>query len=428
MYPLHHFGWADTRAMRVGRYKVYDAPRPELYDLERDPGETANVYAERRSLADQMLARLQQMHARFVTPAPQDGPAPDVDPDVRARLAALGYVGSFVATSASPRTQRADPKDKIQLFNLMNAAQELSKEQEDSFDAVMGMLRKVTAEDAAVIDAWFMMGNQCFKAAKWEEAVGYFRKALALKPDYDLALINMANSYRALGRDDAALVGYEQYLRVDPKNAYVRYQMGEIYMDRGDLATAERQFQEALRIDERVAPARNALGVVAIRRGDLQAAEREIRAAIALQPEVALAHFNLALVAEGREEWGQAEAEYRRELELHPNAAYRAAFNLGRLYERLGDSVRQRQALQQSVEANPQFPEGWFYLAKAQLDTGDLEAAVAAAKKGLEVGPRSGEAALGHFVLGDVYAKRGNLSEAARELAAGRALEAGKRN
>lgn len=423
MYPLHHFGWADTRAMRAGRYKVYDAPTPELYDLDRDPQEKANLYAERRTLADQMLGRLQQMHGRFDAPSPADQAPQDVDPEVRARLAALGYVGSFVATTSTPRTGRPDPKDKIGLFNLMNAAQELSKEREDSFDEAMGMLRKVVAEDPKVIDAWFMMGNQCFKARKWEEAIGYFRKSLELKPDYDLALINMANSYRALGRDDAALVGYEQYLRIDPKNAYVRYQMGEIYMDRGDIAAAERQFQEALRIDARVAPARNALGVVAITRGDLTSAEREIRAAMEMKPDVALAHYNLALIAEAREDWRTAEAEYRRELELHPKAAYKAAFNLGRLYERLGDGVREREALKQAVEVNDQFPEGWCYLAKAYLDSGNLDEAVAVAKKGLEIGPESAGAPLAHFVLGDVYAKRGRMAEAARELAAGRALE-----
>ena len=37
MYPLHHYGWSDLRALRAGRYKVIDAPRPELYDLDRDP-------------------------------------------------------------------------------------------------------------------------------------------------------------------------------------------------------------------------------------------------------------------------------------------------------------------------------------------------------------------------------------------------------
>src|SRR3954471_16169762 len=39
MYPLHHYGWSDLHALRSGRYKVIDAPRPELYDVDRDPNE-----------------------------------------------------------------------------------------------------------------------------------------------------------------------------------------------------------------------------------------------------------------------------------------------------------------------------------------------------------------------------------------------------
>jgi arylsulfatase A-like enzyme len=35
-YPLH-FGWAPLRSMRVDGFKFIEAPKPELYDLRRDP-------------------------------------------------------------------------------------------------------------------------------------------------------------------------------------------------------------------------------------------------------------------------------------------------------------------------------------------------------------------------------------------------------
>ncbi|PYV79209.1 MAG: hypothetical protein DMG96_04955 [Acidobacteria bacterium] len=35
-----------------------DAPKPELYDLSKDPGETHNLYAERKAVAEEMRARL----------------------------------------------------------------------------------------------------------------------------------------------------------------------------------------------------------------------------------------------------------------------------------------------------------------------------------------------------------------------------------
>jgi arylsulfatase A-like enzyme/Tfp pilus assembly protein PilF len=420
LYPLHHFGWSELRAWRAGRYKVIDAPRPELYDLDRDPDETTNLYADRRSVADGMIARLRQQEKEDASGASK--PAPEVDPEARARLAALGYVGSFVATVSGPGTNRADPKDKIDLFNLMTEAREITRD-ETSFEKIAAMYRKVLADDPNVIDAWFNLGNVHYRYRKYEEAIEYFKKALELKPDYDLPVINMANAYRRLGRDDAALAGYEHYLTIDPKNANVRYQVGEIYMDRGDVARAEQNFRQALEIDPREASAMNAIGVIAFNHGDLGTAEREVRAALEIKKDVRLAHYNLALIAEERSDWTTAEAEYKKELELHPNA-YKAAFNLGRLYERQGNPGAQLASLKQAVDLNPDFAEGKLFLAKAYLDQGQhFPEAIELARKSLALGARKDLVPLAHFVLADLYNRVGRTKDAAREVSQGRAAQ-----
>jgi arylsulfatase A-like enzyme/Tfp pilus assembly protein PilF len=426
MYPLHHYGWSDLRALRAGRYKVIDAPRPELYDVDEDPTEAANLYEQRRALGDSMLAQLRKREEGFqTTEAPL--PAGDVDPEARARLAALGYVGSFVASASDPRTGRADPKDKIGLFNRLGQAMDLSKESDEEPDAifgeVLGLLNEVVKEDPQVIDAWFMLGTQHLKHRRPKEAVEYFKKALELKPDYDLAVINMAQAYRQMGDDDAALAGYERYLQLDAKDAFVRYQIGEIWLDRGDSAKAQELFQAALQLDPNVAAAKNALGVIALERGDVDTAERLIREALATKSTVRLARYNLALIAEKRGDLPGAEREYVEELKLHPET-YKAAFNLSRLYEQIGDREGQIEALKASIKSNPAFPEGHFYLAKAYLDAGtNLAGAAQIARKGLELGPKSPEAPLGHYVLADIYNRQGRAGEAAREVALGRALE-----
>ena len=51
VYPRFHFGWSDLRTLRAGRYKYIEAPRPELYDLQNDPGEQQNRIADRDALA-----------------------------------------------------------------------------------------------------------------------------------------------------------------------------------------------------------------------------------------------------------------------------------------------------------------------------------------------------------------------------------------
>jgi tetratricopeptide (TPR) repeat protein len=423
MYPLHHYGWSSLRALRAGRFKLIDAPRPELYDLEQDPGEERNLFDERLALANRMQAALRDLETQLTNKAAPASPASDVDPEVRERLAALGYVGTFVASAATPGSNRADPKDKIALFNLMTTARDRATDGSgDSFAEVVALLQKVVDQDPNVIDAWFNLGNEHFKKDRFADAIRYFKRALELKPDYDLAIINMANSYRALGQDDAALAGYEHYLRVDPKNAWVHYQVGEIYLDRGDLAAAERQFTQALAIDPKVAAARNALGAVAFKRGDLPAAARQIQQALADKPTVRLAHFNLGLIAEANGDVAGAAREYSRELELHGDA-YRAAFNLARIHQREG---RHRDAIplfERAISVHTRFAEGHFYLAKAQLDADELDAAFATVQKGLALDRRSRAAAMGYFVLADVYVRRQQLVEAERAFASGRLLE-----
>lgn len=425
LYPLHHFGWSDLRAMRTGRYKLIAAPRPELYDVQEDPGEKHDVFAQRQALGERMLDRLRERERRFVKRDQAETQTVEVDPDTRARLAALGYVGTFVSTAPpdEARSGLADPKDKVGLFNKITTARDISKD-DAAFDEVVTMLKDVIREDPKVIDAWFMVGNMYVKVGRAQEAIPYFKQALALKPDDEMAVVNLANAYRQLGRDDEALVGFRRFLELDPKNSQVRYSAAEILLDRGDLNASEKELRAALAIEPKLAAARNALGVVALKRGDTAGAEREIRQAIAEKPDVRLAHFNLALVAEGRGRPQDAIAEYRKEIELHPNASYKAWFNLAKLYAQLGDRAAQGDAFRRAIEVNPGFAEGHFYLAKLYLDLGQrLDEALTLARKGIQLAPDSEYAPLGYYVIADIYSRQGRRAEAEQEAAKGRAIE-----
>jgi arylsulfatase A-like enzyme/Tfp pilus assembly protein PilF len=423
MYPRFHFGWSDLRALRSGRFKYIAAPRPELYDLETDPRELRNLYEPRRALADRMAVRLEAIERAFAPPEERSTVVVEVDPDARDRLAALGYVGTFVTQSAgADRSGLADPKDKIGLFNLMTSAREASRHGTDS-EAAIRTLERVVADDPNVIDAWFMLGNEHVRRRRPQRAIEMYRRALALKPDYDLAVINMANAFRSLGRDRDALVGYRRFMELDPANAQVRYEAAQIMLDAGELAEAAAQLEEALRLEPTLAAARNALGVVAFRRGDAAGAEREIRAAIAAKADVRLAHFNLALLAEERGDLRAAIAAYRQEIALHPGS-FRACFNLSRLYRQVGNRSSEREMLKRAIEANPEFAEGHLFLARHYLETGEqLDEAIRLATRGLALAPDPAQAALGHYVLADLYNRLGRRDDAAHEAARGRAAE-----
>ena len=111
-YPLR-FGWSSLRSLRDGRFKVIDAPRPELYDLSLDPFETTNLYTTRRPLADAMIRRVRSVAGEHGPRRAATSGHTEVSRDLQARMAALGYVGTPHAVAAQEAEGLPDPKDCI---------------------------------------------------------------------------------------------------------------------------------------------------------------------------------------------------------------------------------------------------------------------------------------------------------------------------
>ena len=109
-HPLQ-FGWSPLRALRSGRFKLIAAPRPELYDLERDPAELHNLYGARAALAEAMARRLVEMES--VGSATPVAVASSPSSEIAARLAALGYAASSPTIASSADAALPDPKDHI---------------------------------------------------------------------------------------------------------------------------------------------------------------------------------------------------------------------------------------------------------------------------------------------------------------------------
>ena len=129
-YP-RRFGWSELQALRAGRYKFINAPRPELYDLEVDPGEQHNIVDDRRALASIMAARVGSFAASGPLGAPVES---GLDAETASRLAALGYVGHGAITRPSTQGQEnagIDPKDLIESYNEIVRAQGLLATQSD---------------------------------------------------------------------------------------------------------------------------------------------------------------------------------------------------------------------------------------------------------------------------------------------------------
>src|SRR5262245_34928355 len=92
--PFLGYGWAPLFSLLAGDWKLVDAPRRELYDLRRDPGESDNRVAAAPDEAKRLLGLLDASRGA-------KGPQAErpQDPEAAERLRALGYVGGGAVPS-----------------------------------------------------------------------------------------------------------------------------------------------------------------------------------------------------------------------------------------------------------------------------------------------------------------------------------------
>jgi hypothetical protein len=237
VYPLHHFGWSDLRALRQGRYKLIAAPRPSSTTFRRsaESDESLRVaQGARRSHARPAAARWRRTSRR--RRRPERSGRDRSRRQGAARRARLRRVVRRQRRRRLVARGLADPKTRCTCSTRSRGAR--SRQGRKRARRGDGDARGVLKEDPKVIDAWFTLGQHGRPPRASEEAIGHFKRALALKPDDEEAVINMAHAYRKIGRDDDALVGFRRFLELDPKNAQVHYEIAQIMIDRGDYRQA----------------------------------------------------------------------------------------------------------------------------------------------------------------------------------------------
>jgi arylsulfatase A-like enzyme/Tfp pilus assembly protein PilF len=419
-YPRYHYGWSELTAVRDGRYKLIQAPRRELYDLAQDPGELHDLAAEQPERADALEQALEEMLERVTSDETPSGPAA-IDIETEERLQALGYIGGSISSRNLEDRPRGDPKDKIGLFNLLRQANRDSSE--DRVDEAIAKVQQALAQDPEIVEAHMQLGRFLEKAGRPQEGVEALQKALELDPEHHGAIFTLALAHKEAGRLADAEIGFERAHDLDPRNGKVLWQLADIRMREKRFDEAEGTLKDALALDVDRPKFRLKLGECYIELERFGDAERALTAALEEQPKLPRAHFNLALAHEGLGQIERAVAEYEAEIAQTPKA-FKAAFNLGKLLMR----ARPEEALtrfREAVEWNPEFGVGYLYLAKSLLDAGELDQAEEAAQTGLAKNPQAETAPLGHYILADIYNRRGRPEEAAREVAAARRLERG---
>jgi len=150
-------------------------------------------------------------------------------------------------------------------------------------------------------------------------------------------------------------------------------------------------------------------GMKALEEGRYEAAAQAFTKAIAGDPADYTAHFNLALAYSFLNRDQEGIAEYKKTLELKPGL-YQAQLNAGILLLRQKEPAGALALLEAAAAQKPSEFRPRFYLAEAQLGTGDAARAEQSYRAALEV---DGKSAGAHVGLGRALAAEGKLADAA---------------
>lgn len=410
-YPRNHYGWSELRSLRTSMFHFISAPHPELYDLRVDPLEEKNLAPQRPEAVRQFSAQIDEIVALHTDEGAEDKGSADLDPETQAQLAALGYVGWGTKVEIDSSHPLADPKDKVELFNLITEAG--IDTGQGRLEAAIEKMRRVLDSDPGVLEAYFTLGNLYKKTGDLSKAIETFEGALVRDPDYVPSLFNLALINRDSGRLKEALVGIRRCLELNPRHQEALLILGQIYFDLADLDEAEAAFGRLLEINPRSAKAENNLGSVALSREELDEAEKHFLRAAEIDPELASVHFNLGSLYQKRNDLPRAEAEYREEVRLHPDHLA-AHHNLGLLYLETGNVDGQLEAFQEVVRLDPSSARAHFLLADALFRKDRHREALPEAERAVSLDPTIEEAQL---LLAAIHEALGNPEEAKRALA-----------
>lgn len=318
---------------------------------------------------------------------------------------------------------RLDIQNRIILQSLVDLANMFYKQQENPEAAIRiyEQIRNIKGEE---YEAEYQnnLGNIHYFNSDYEQAVSYFRNAIAEEPNSVVYHTNLTDSYVKLNRYDDAITSCQKVLDLEPDNADYLNTLGNIYYwtDRSQEAIewyekaieyspdtavyysnlglshrtlhnwmeAETAYQKALELDPKNPDHLNMLGVVNYGMSKDEQAINYYKKAIELDPNTGIYHANLGLVYRDTGELEKAAERYQKALELEPdNANYMNMLGSIRYLEQNYDKAIDW--AKKAVAIEPENAEYHANLALAYQETGLLEMAEETLMKVIDLDPEN---------------------------------------
>ena len=163
--------------------------------------------------------------------------------------------------------------------------------------------KKALALDSSSIDAYNYLGNTYLQLNQNDKAIDTFKKLVAMKPFDKDSAVNLGNAYSQAQKYADAEKMYKKAVALSPNDKLSHYSLGQTYLLQNKLKDAETEFLKVNRIDSRDPNGYYALGQTYNKMERYDSAISSLKKAISLKHgDFALAETELGYAYAGKED------------------------------------------------------------------------------------------------------------------------------
>ncbi len=176
-------------------------------------------------------------------------------------------------------------------------------------------LAAAPAPDAA---ATFREGLNAYFMGSYEEAAGYFTRAVGLSGTNETYRYYLGRTHEKLNRPERAIEEYKAVLRLKPDHIPARVALGNLYFERNATDLAIEQYRALAERSPDYYQAYHRLGVLYLNTNNFPEAERNLLKAVAMEPADPQPHFHLGRTLVRQQRWLDAINRLTEAIRLSP--------------------------------------------------------------------------------------------------------------
>jgi len=199
-----------------------------------------------------------------------------------------------------------------------------------------------------------ILGGALMKEGNYRDAIGYFRSAMTLKPDFKRAVNNLGYAFSKLGNEEEAVHYYKEALKIDPDYADAHYNLGIAFTALGKYDEALSHLRRAADVRPRDAAIYNNMGIALMKAGRNSEALQSFADVVHIDPGHAGAHNNMAMILLRQKRWDEAIAHFRGAVRIQPRYA-NAHYHLAIALQEKGLKDEADDHFAEAIEINPAY-------------------------------------------------------------------------